>query len=179
VPRELRREVLRFAGALHGNQLALDHHLLPLPVDQIPLRILRIGLLDVEVLRIHPEDGEAPGDSLVVADADAGQAGLGAAERVPARSDQMHGVAQRRVAPRGADRYQNRSAGDGLIAVDHPVVAPSPSSSAELLLRARLAGLQVHGGRSRLRHVDDRRRMSARSSPGGTSRVFRSVGFRS
>ena len=94
------------------------------PSARYRIGVLWIRLLDVEILLIHAEDGEAPGQAIVVADADPWQARLGGANHVPARRVEVDDVSQGRIddlAVRvvGDDRF----AGRGFAPADHPVVA--------------------------------------------------------
>ena len=93
----------RLAFDLDG--LANDPHVLPAGAVAVLVRVVRVGLVDVEVLLIDGEDGEAEGDLAVVADGDAGQRRLAGADDGEAGRVQVDDVAQRRHADgRGADR---------------------------------------------------------------------------
>jgi hypothetical protein len=59
--------------ALHGNELAIDLHTFPTSLVAVLGRVFRVGLVDVEVLLVYGEDGEAEGYLAVVTDGDAGK----------------------------------------------------------------------------------------------------------
>ena len=102
-----------------------DHgHLLPSAEMPVLVRIGRVGLVDVEVLVVLPEDGQAPRAVLVVADGHAGQDRLPAADDVPAGGHQVHPVSERRRRLRAVRVVRHdRIAAERPRAVHHPVVA--------------------------------------------------------
>lgn len=110
--------------AAHPDLLA--HHPHRLPAARVPVLVRRLGVgpVDVEVLLVDREDGQAEGDVPVVADRDAGQRGLAAADDVQPGGGQVREVAQRGQL-QGAVRVvgQQRAAGRGVAGADHPVVA--------------------------------------------------------
>ena len=88
-------------------------------------RVGRVELVDVQVLLVDGEDGEAEGDGPVVADGDAGQRRLAGADDVEARRREVDEVAQRRHRV-GAVRVvgHDGAAGGRSGRRDHPAVAP-------------------------------------------------------
>src|SRR6516162_8168037 len=74
---------------------ALLAHRRPAIRGPVQLRIARIQGLDVEILLVDSENGEAPGDLLVVARGDARQCGLDGANDIPTRGAEVDDIAQR------------------------------------------------------------------------------------
>ena len=109
---------------LHRNAVLDDGHRLPAAQVPVLVRVLGVGVVDVEVLVVLPEDGQAPRAVLVVADRHPRQHRLAAPDDVPARRHQVHPVAQRRRAlhPVGVVDHE-REPRQGPAARDHPVVA--------------------------------------------------------
>ena len=73
-----------------------DLHRLPAVAITITGGIGGIGLIHIKVFLIDRKDGESPGPASVVADRDAGKSRLAGADHVPAGSDQVHPVPERR-----------------------------------------------------------------------------------
>ena len=109
---------------LHGDAVLDDRHRLPAPEVPVLVRVVGVGVVDVEVLVVLPEDGQPPRAVLVVADGHPRQHRLAAPDDVPARRHQVHPVAQRRRAlhPVGVVDHEGET-GQGAAARDHPVVA--------------------------------------------------------
>ena len=99
------------------------HHV-PITVVAIAAWIRGIGLIHVKIFLIDREDGESPRPALVVADRDAGEGRLAGADHVPAGSDQVHPVPERRQLHRSMRVVgHDRTAQSCVIARYHPVVA--------------------------------------------------------
>src|SRR5690242_7928925 len=89
VARETHLDRPRLRRALDHDRFAEEVHLLPVIADLVLVGVFRIRLLDEKVGLIGADDGEAPGDTVVVAQRDAGQRWLAAADDVPSWSVQM------------------------------------------------------------------------------------------
>src|SRR5262249_37915234 len=94
VTREAQLDADRVRLALHAHAFMHDLNLLPALADLVFLGILRIDLFDEDVGLVRADDGEAPGDAVVVAESDSGQGRLAAADHVPARCVQVYEVTQ-------------------------------------------------------------------------------------
>ena len=66
--------------ALHRDGLVDHRHRLPMALVVVVVAVGRVQVVDVEVLLIDVEDGQAEGDLAVVADGDAGQRRLAGAD---------------------------------------------------------------------------------------------------
>lgn len=111
-------------GAFDRNRIFEDAHRVPFATIAVLIGIGRVGIVDVQVFAIGAEDGESPCAEFVVADGNAGQHRLAAADDIPTRRDEMNPVTQRwrgdspvRIAG------QDGRATQGARAVNHPVVA--------------------------------------------------------
>ncbi len=78
----------------HRDLLGDDRHGFPLAPVAVLVGIVRVGLVDVEVLTVGAEDREPPGPVLVVADGDAREARLASTDDVPPRPHQVDPVAE-------------------------------------------------------------------------------------
>src|SRR5262249_13716439 len=81
--------------AFHGKRLLLDFDIFPGAAIAVAVVIGWIERLDVEVLLVDSDGGESPGDVPVMPERDPRQGRLTRADRVPSRSHQVHGLAQR------------------------------------------------------------------------------------
>jgi hypothetical protein len=111
--------------SLHPDRLPLHAHRLPAPPVAILVRVLRIGLLDVQVLLVDAHDREAEGHPVIVPGGHPGEGGLARADHVPPRPHEVNEVAQagEPQAPVGVVGEERLARGrEG--PVHHPVVAP-------------------------------------------------------
>src|SRR5262245_9553091 len=74
---------------------AYDRHLFPAVADLAFIGVLGIRFFDKEIGLIGADDGEAPGNALIMANGDAREAWLAGADDVPAGSMKVDEVAQR------------------------------------------------------------------------------------
>src|SRR5690242_9747580 len=111
--------------ALHMEGSLLYLHVLPAVLGLVAQRVAGIELFQIKILLVHAENSPAPGDVLVVSVFNAGRARLGGPNYVPARSDQVNNVAERRDLIHRAVRIiaQKWPPGGGELARDYPVVA--------------------------------------------------------
>ena len=72
----------RLIAPVHVNRLVDDIHVDPLAVDFVLIRVGRVDALDIHVLHIRADVGHAPGDAVIVADDDAGNARKGESTHV-------------------------------------------------------------------------------------------------
>jgi hypothetical protein len=176
------RVVKRHRGGcltLHGNGLRDGAHRLPGAAILVLRGIRRIGAIDVQILAVGAEDGEAPGAVLIVSDRDSRDHRLPAADDVPARRVEVHEVAQRGggngamgiVRHRGATAERVLTIHDPVVAADVAALVPS-----QVFLRGRIdrgeparrravaavrdldiGRLEAHRGAERLVQGEDRR----------------------
>ena len=121
-----------------------DPHLLPVAAVPVAVRVVGVRAVDVEILGVRLEDGESPRTVPVVPDRDAGEDRLAPADHIPARSDEVDEIAQRRcrLHPVRIVRHQ-RVAAQRAAPRHDPVVAPRPHP---LRLEAsRLVGCRLPG----------------------------------
>jgi len=88
---------LHIRAATHADGLALLAQRRPAVRSPVPPRISWVQGLDVQILLVEAENGEAPRNGLVVAGGDAGQCRLDRTDDVPTGCDQVNDVAQRRL----------------------------------------------------------------------------------
>ena len=121
--REGQFDLLRRA-AFHGNDLANDAKRLPTILVLVLRGIGRVQLIDVEVLLVDIEDGEAKGDGSVVPKRDSGQRRFARADHVEARCGEVHQVAKarRRIRPVRVV-CKNRATGRRFRRSNHPAIA--------------------------------------------------------
>src|SRR5581483_11192868 len=124
MPREAQLDLDRALLALDQDLFALDLHLGPGIANLVLGGIVRVRGLDEDVGLVGADDGDAPGDVVVVTQGDTGQGRFAGADAVPARRIQVHEIAQRRHGD-GAMRVagEHGFAGGGAGAIDDPVVA--------------------------------------------------------
>ena len=145
---EIQLDVPGRAG-LHLNALVHDLHRLPAAAVAVLARVGGVEVVDVEVFLIDREDGQAEGDLVVVAEADAGLGRLAGADDVEAGCAQGHDVAQRWDA-QGPVRIvgQHGAAGGAARGRDHPVVgALGGGLGVEIGQVAGVVGRGAGGGR--------------------------------
>ena len=107
------------------DSLGDDSHLSPAGRITVAARIIRVGLIDVQVFLIDWKNGQAPGTVIVMPYGNAGEGRLAAADDVPAWRRQMHPVAERRYLERAVGIVgQKGQATPGEPAADRPIVAP-------------------------------------------------------
>ncbi len=100
-------------------------HLFPLAVEFVLIFVLRIQLIDTQILSVDGEDGEPPGSVIIVTNGYTGDGGFAPAQHIPTRRIQVNHVAKRRyrnAAMRIAG--QQRGSVGRKFSTDHPVVAP-------------------------------------------------------
>ena len=125
--------IVFFTGSLpaHLDRLRAKLRRLPFAVVEEAARMRRVGLLLIEVALRADVVGDAPGDVLVAADHDARHAGQRDAGDVEAAAVQAHLVPDRDGVIRDVRiAGDERLAGVGAIAGEHPVVAAWPGVAA-------------------------------------------------
>ena len=110
-------------AAFHRDRIGDDAHRFPRAAIAVLVRIGGVGVVDVEIFGVLAEDRQAPRAVLVVANRDAGQDRLAAADHVPPGRNEVHPIAQRRRGDHamrivGHDRERAERARAG----HHPVV---------------------------------------------------------
>ena len=109
--------------ALHRDRLVENPHILPFPLVPILLRVLRIGLIHIQVFGIGRKNRQPPRPLLVMPNRNTRQVGLATANHVPAGRNQMHPVAQRRRGNRAVRVVDHeRLPGERFGAVHYPVI---------------------------------------------------------
>src|SRR5581483_5057695 len=87
---------LRLCAAFDLNVLLLALDGPPGSAVSIFIRVLRIQLLDIEILLVDADDGETPGNPLVMSHGYARKRRLARAEHIETRRNQVPRLAQRR-----------------------------------------------------------------------------------
>ena len=133
--------------ALHRQPFVDHFHRGPAALVAIGVRMVGGGVVDIQVLLIHVEDGQAPGGGVVVAEADPGQGGLPRPDHVQVRGIHIHHIAQGRHAV-GPVRVigQDRPAGGGVGGIHDPVVGTLPRDLGIVLGQALHVGHLRHHG---------------------------------
>ena len=139
VVRELEPNEAR-ALALHLDRVDDRRHRLPRAVVEVAARggngSAGLYPLDVDVLLVHAHDRQAERDALVMADRHAGTRGLARADHVPARTDEMRDVPNRRMRDRAVWIVrEDRFAGARLLPADDPVVRTLDALKRDVLIR--------------------------------------------
>src|SRR5436309_9290474 len=62
--------------SFHGDELSFDLHLTPPVTRPISVWILRVGLFDIHILLVNSENGDSPGNMLIVTGGNTGQSRL-------------------------------------------------------------------------------------------------------
>ena len=78
----------------HRDRLVENPHILPLPPVPILMRVVRVGLIYIQVFGVGRENRQPPRPLLVMSDRNTGQVGFATANHVPAGRNQMYPVAQ-------------------------------------------------------------------------------------
>ena len=147
-------------AAVDLDDLLDEGHVAPLAHVLVLVGVVGVDLLDVEVLHVGADVGDAPGDAVVVADDDAGDAGEAETGHIPAGRvqadlvpDRRHLDAQVRIVG------QQGQAGGGVLAGDDPVVAAQEGAVAQR--RRRLAN-ELRGDLRPIDRGNGRRRAAGR-----------------
>ncbi len=135
--------------SLDWDGFADDRHDFPYAAVAVLVGIGGVGVVNVEVFAVGAEDGEAPGAEIVVADGDARQRGLAAADDVPPGRDQVHPVAQRgRLLHAVRVVHHHGEAAGGEFPADDPVVAADVLLPGAQIKRRGRGGARQLGCRS-------------------------------
>ena len=107
----------------HRDRLVENLYVLPFPPVPILMRVVRVGLIHIQVFGVGRENRQPPRPLLVMSDRNTGQVGLATANHVPAGRDQMDPVAQRRRGNRTVRVVDHeRLSRERFGAVHHPVI---------------------------------------------------------